>query len=693
MDTTTFRGVDDIPAEFPEFNDICDFLFVYEFGSTMHQTAMKPAERWKVIDMVYGVFQSEAQIGAASKLDSLHYQLPVKSFFSEAKSFFASGGGLCQITFVGNNGVDDSNIFIAAAPSSINASSVGHTLFSLVKDFSEKNNGPKSGEKVSRQRLYKDFGFCNDSNSSHYLGCQLGIARPRVFNNTDKIPDKVFDLTNEVMNLTQHSKVMAKFSIPEKRQHLFARQLHEKNIVEAMRVNTTLKKSLPSGHVHHDKQVFAHNTGNGADFICFPHCDTYNSKNIPMVPWLSVLHKDEESHVLMRHSMVMYWKRSIDCYFDRVNVHGHYLKVVQKVFAEISNSRKSFSLDTISDSTEIHIGQGFVFGKDFSVKSVHNCLTDYYPEHKFALAKVKCNMRTECYYQVFVANIYWLIVGFNLSLTQGLSVWISCISCLESGAYFGLASAILLANKKYYKKKGDIGYQLYKWVVVLCNEIKNPPFRFAKYNRACIHWSEDAWMKMVNRIRSKILILRKREKFSQIEYNKFHYDLISNLRNSNTGQMKVNHLIGIGAIAGFAPLAFFHFVKGDPKKAFNQIRSYCEGTTNDINQSFPTDKKLVLRNARFAIDALVGIKHSDRTAENILCKIGRMLANSDSRFYDLIDRHFPLIDVQKKKIIFSAKNFSVELSSLFTIDDRNVLKPNSFEMGPRKKNLSLVHFM
>ena len=58
-----------------------------------------------------------------------------------------------------------------------------------------------------------------------------------------------------------------------------------------------------------------------------------------------------------------------------------------------------------------------------------------------------------------------------------------------------------------------------------------------------------------------------------------------------------------------------------------------------------------------------GKKPTKRNVENILCKVGRGIKNSDRLYVDLVDKNFPLVTYENGKIIFEMDN-----KILFTSD-------------------------
>jgi hypothetical protein len=90
-------------------------------------------------------------------------------------------------------------------------------------------------------------------------------------------------------------------------------------------------------------------------------------------------------------------------------------------------------------------------------------------------------MDAESFYQPFIASATRLIVGFGLGYKDAVSVLCAFADPMHSAGYVSLASRMMLANKKTYKKKNDLGCHLAVIISRLDGNIRVPPLRFGKY--------------------------------------------------------------------------------------------------------------------------------------------------------------------------------------------------------------------
>ena len=68
-----------------------------------------------------------------------------------------------------------------------------------------------------------------------------------------------------------------------------------------------------------------------------------------------------------------------------------------------------------------------------------------------------------------------------------------------------------------------------------------------------------------------------------------------------------------------------------------------------------------------ACKEIFGQKSMDWKVENILCKIGRKIRNSDQLYTDLVDEKFPFVTYNNGKVTFETVN-----EILFTLDKRMI---------------------
>jgi hypothetical protein len=247
-------------------------------------------------------------------------------------------------------------------------------------------------------------------------------------------------MMDKVRQETGSSQVMMDHEVPTTRLDQFARRIDAANQFEAMRV---------------------HNKTHAAEFeaaMCEPHTDEKNSRLelLSAVVWFSALARRADG-TLERRGAVGHWKRSIDSHTVRRHRHGDCLRRVQEAHAAFPPTFSTLSLQQGAQSVEIAYG--------------------------FKMWSIPCNMDVESFCQPFIALAKRLIVGFGLGYKDAASVLCAFADPMHSAGCVSLASRTMLANKKTYKKKNDLGYHLAVIISHLDGNIRAPPLRFGK--KAC----------------------------------------------------------------------------------------------------------------------------------------------------------------------------------------------------------------
>ena len=123
--------------------------------------------------------------------------------------------------------------------------------------------------------------------------------------------------------------------------------------------------------------------------------------------------------------------------------------------------------------------------------------------------------------------------------------------------------------------------------------------------------------------------------------------------------MAANHVIGVASVVGILSLDLFLFVHGGAKKFYNDMEKYfnIQNQLNpDPNKHYVLpEKDIVIENVRYLVQEVLGYKYIvQRNGKNRSCKIGRILSDSDLKFWDVWEQRFFTFKIDRKgrNIIF-----------------------------------------
>ena len=111
------------------------------------------------------------------------------------------------------------------------------------------------------------------------------------------------------------------------------------------------------------------------------------------------------------------------------------------------------------------------------------------------------------------------------------------------------------------------------------------------------------------------------------------------------GPLSANHMLAIASIVGIIPLNMFNFVMEGAAEGMQKIRSRF--------RDLPTEDEVVA-NIRYLCENETGEKiTSMRGGENVVCKVGRIVSDTDKKFWDVWETNFLTYEVVNgKKIVF-----------------------------------------
>ena len=129
---------------------------------------------------------------------------------------------------------------------------------------------------------------------------------------------------------------------------------------------------------------------------------------------------------------------------------------------------------------------------------------------------------------------------------------------------------------------------------------------------------------------------------------------------SGVGDLRANHLIGLGAIIGFVPIHMFDMCDGGADKAYEAVKTV-------YGRNVPS-KDATMDNIHHLMEKTMGRNLSRRYSENAFCKIGRVIVDSDKLYRDILDTRFPIIRVENSTVkVISKKETEDVFTSLFEI--------------------------
>ena len=163
-------------------------------------------------------------------------------------------------------------------------------------------------------------------------------------------------------------------------------------------------------------------------------------------------------------------------------------------------------------------------------------------------------------------------------------------------------------------------------------EIKlEAPLRFNPYHKIQT-FSPEQWDKWMTTL---FPIFQQATSYTSKDHYASLHTQLCNL--TNVQDLCANHLMGIMALAGIVNPKMFDYVIRGAQRGYTKIK--------EKFKNVPSPEKFH-ENLKYALAVSLDLEHmdniSDREAENMLCKIGRVMSNYDKRFWDVVDVGFPL---------------------------------------------------
>ena len=574
-------------------NTIEDYVFVYEFGgnrSSLDDENM--VHRWRNAEVVYVVWQGIQQFGAARNLCTPHGQVFVKDVIKALQKMKRPLE--TKFVFVGADGVvDDENMFVINEKDKIALYS-NDEIRKIIK-IGEK----QKKEEYHRQKTYVDLGFTSLRCSGRRTGfCDMGLVTPRLFAGTKTAEsNKIFSKTKYLIEKTKRSKVMKKKKNNEMREQMFGKKINQNNLFEAIRVHETI--------VVGDEKC-----------ICKVHRDVQNSAVFPEVVWWSAMVRTDNEKI-SRQGVVGYWRSSIDVYYQNREKNMDYLLFCKEKIQQIQPERYHFLGKKMEEQESI---VNFEF---------------------MSIKKAKCNLSVESYLQPFVCVLSSALAVANPSKKESLRMLAVLGNTLCSGVYSSIAFRIWFTLRNRSAKKLQ---EIYLQVgTKLKEEKKIPPLRFQKRKDfSKIKLLDDAWEQEFSYFWNEVSRLDGKKKFGKEEYKKL-FRACKKIK--GIGTLAANHMLGIGSIVGILPLQIFEFVMDGAEEGMEQI-----------SKTIPNlpEEETVAENIKYMCETVTKKRiNSARSGENVVCKIGRVIAGSDKRFWDVWEARFGTYEViNGKKIVF-----------------------------------------
>ena len=585
-----------------------DVLFCYEFHRADRQLPFSrrstmeklDVSRWQQASQVYIVMMDCYQLGLARRLDNVpHYQVGMADLQEFVrKLLFEADFDPGKLTVVGKNSrLADDNVCIINSPTELFQTNWKAACNLL--DLSVDNLKPDK----RKQRLFVDIGYTSGVSTSRRNGCPWGLARPNLRSLT-RSPEGLAVMGNTV-------------AISEAIHHYFPGRL--------CRPTPPYQSDFLSQHGGSTASSRVAKTDGSS--ICGAHCDFENG-NTPVL-WAARLSGKE------RLVQICYERKSIHDYYKRLNQRLPYLTVCREALLKIPVHRLSVTEATLLE--------------DHGAKRIPLSLS-----RGLSLMEIPCNMDVTAFYQPFVSVMYQLHCRFRLDTVGAWSV-LCALTIYSYSAIYPLVAAQILIHKVEPLPAGtDVGYALLLVMDILerrelAETAVGRKFRFNRYKRVNAHRKENEWLSKTGQLASRMLHSRSfkgDEGLTQKDYD----DLLTYITKHlpQVGELKANHALGIAACVGLLPLEALGMIRGGACKFYSRMKTACP--------ELPP-KNIVLRDLGGLLETLLAesalgkqlptkINMSRRYIENVACKVGRVLSNSDPHFVDIIDLNFPLLSVR-----------------------------------------------
>ena len=172
---------------------------------------------------------------------------------------------------------------------------------------------------------------------------------------------------------------------------------------------------------------------------------------------------------------------------------------------------------------------------------------------------------------------------------------------------------------------------------------KIPPLRFGKYKDfSKFEPINEDWENRFRQLWDEVERIDGEEKPDMEDYKNL-FRACKKMK--GIGPLSANHMLAIASIVGIIPLNMFNFVMEGAAEGMQKIRSRF--------RDLPTEDEVVA-NIRYLCENETGEKiTSMRGGENVVCKVGRIVSDTDKKFWDVWETNFLTYEVVNgKKIVF-----------------------------------------
>ena len=606
-----------------------EVLFVYEkldrnhsLSTTTLESEERFCDRWMKANKLYVLQQGPYQFGVAKHLQHPHYQLHAQVLYDRVCHFEKTNHDKLNV-----QSINDSQSF---SDDFMYVTNLHHddkfpwALIGTALDVycnSDKSNGdPLDG----RQRTFVDFGYCSHQSTKRDA---IGIAcANKLVGTNSAIARALFSNTHILIDACKDATFTSGFGRDSRRTH-FASELGDGNLFETIRCHET-----------------------SSDALCNIHTDNHNGKEdgYTLVYWCSRL---ECGDGWRRQGMVAYTRYSIETYLDDRQDNEQYLLDAKKAISQVDKWRTKLTKQTLDEADVVmHQYDGI------------------------NMKQVRCNFQTECFYQPYLYIICRLAKHYQLSHRQTVGLLVAIATHSPHCAFFPTIAAELTIATVPFVKGNKVPWIFQDIIAKIKVHVKvtekgkerSPRLRFGKYDKM-ESFDKVRWRTMVD---TSVMVLGR---FQKNPTSERYLELCNQMQFlENVGPLIVHHMMGLASILGLLPLGFFEFKYQHPTHVLKDYKSR-------YGSNLPTADEM-FRRLRLCCKSILMYHPTERSGENIWCKIGRLLPGKngkkravDAQFADMIVPDFPLLVVQPDGIWNVESCVCVGQSLLHIKEDRSVV--------------------
>ncbi len=573
------------PNSFPDYNEANNSEGLDKMGSFSHT-------RWDFIKEIHVLFPSDiGHFYVARRADLPHYQEVFSKFIYALESYEDD-----MPVYIYLNGRDYNNHFLSVRNSAEKVKpfvdQIDWMEVHRVACRPKKNVGKKSCEK-KRQDTYEDTGFCSTVCQTRD-GISDGVAEPRLKPNTTVTSEVVngYVVLSEFLSASGAQWTDGILYSDSDRQGRFASRIHKKNVFECMRLSVTDVKSK-----------------------CACHRDEHNSFIPAFSPVVGLSVVQNVGGKDVRIAINAQARLSVDLCMSRSELYSPLITMVMSEYEKMPKSRKFLSPSSL-------------LGQNAGGMTGFRCL------------KNACNMDPMSYYSPFIHYSLRLVDHFGLSFPETVSL-VSAIEVLPNTVYFFAAAAESLLHSSPETKRCHRGFAFGYLVASLMLELRKirskscPGIRFSCYWQPELpngtEWEQRCTLKTLACLRFHAAydsLVDKKKRLAAYKKLRKHYCSTT----TNADLLVTNIVLGISSCLGLLP----SWVRGEI-----EVSPSCRYMKWFLSKfDLPSDADTVeqiIENLRNALTSRYGVSFTRRTLENILCKVFRMMteSQSDKRYCDL----------------------------------------------------------